>query len=220
MKILIIDDHALFRAGLVLLLRAINPSVTCLDHGSYAAAQPDVAGLDRDSVIFLDLYMPAGNGLDVLLQLKEIAPETPVIVLSGDDRTEVVREVLERGASGFLSKASDPDRLDQALREVMAGKVHIPAEILKGGMFPESRPLALGNPIPMLTSRQRDVLDCLLRGMSNKAICRALDLSDATARQHTQAVMRALNVQTRAQVVIQAVKLGVGMSSTAPVTSD
>lgn len=209
MKVWVVDDHALFRDGLVLLLKTIDPEVEVAASAQLEGMLERLRAGQSADLLLLDLYMPGGTGTRGIDAVKALAPGLPVVVLSSDDRKETIMEALERGATGFVPKGASAAALESAIRMAMRGEIFVPHEAIGGGSFPEGGASSPPGEVPALTPRQRDVLDCLLRGMSNKLICRELDLSEATSRQHTQAVFRALGVGSRAQVVAEAMRRGI-----------
>ena len=145
--------------------------------------------------------------------LRERHPGLPVVMMSARDDAVTVVEALDRGAMGFIPKTSSTELMLNALRLVFAGGTYIPPEAIAGstpegrGVTQASRTLAeLG-----LTSRQVDVLRLLVRGRSNKLICRELDLAEGTVKTHMTAVLRALHVTNRTQAIIAIAKLGITM---------
>lgn len=209
MKVWLVDDHALFRDGLALLLRTLDPQAEIVTDAQLDAVLARLRSGESANLLLLDLYMPGVVGMSGVDAVKALAPALPVVVLSSDDRKETIMEALERGASGFVPKGASAATLEAAMRMALSGEIFVPREAISGGAFPEGGATGAPGELPALTPRQRDVLDCLLRGMSNKLICRDLGLSEATARQHTQAVFRALGVANRAQVVAEAMRRGI-----------
>ena len=210
------DDHALFREGLVLLLRTIAPEAEIVASAQLQAVLDRLQAGEAADLLFLDPYMPDGSGIGGIDAVKAVAPRLPVVVLSSDDRSQTIMETLEHGATGFVPKGASAAALEAAMRMALRGEIFVPREAIGGGTFPESGAAAAPARMPALTSRQQDVLDCLLRGMSNKLICRELGLSEATSRQHTQAVFRALGVSSRAKVVVEAMRRGIGLRDRGP----
>ena len=213
MKILLVDDHALFREGLVELLKGLDPTAVTLQAGNAQAAIQHARAHGDIDIVLLDLYMPGLSGFDLLTTLKEAMPTVPVVVLSSDETRHAVLTALDKGAVGYIPKSSTSKIMTQALRLVLAGGIYLPALVLQSG--PE-RP---AENVPQsvsgsgedlgLTLRQMDVLRCLLRGMSTKLICRELNLHEGTVKSHVQAVFHALNVRTRTQAVVVASQRGV-----------
>ena len=155
----------------------------------------------------LDLQLPGRSGLEVLAQVKQMRPDLPVMVFSADESPERVTEALQAGATSYLFKTASEQVLAEALRAAASHRSTLPAPYVRqfnGGKGVDD--LAL-------SARQREVLQCLLRGMSAKQIARALGISDGTVKSHTVAVFRALNVSSRAQVVLEAHRRGIPFGS-------
>jgi DNA-binding NarL/FixJ family response regulator len=199
-KILLVDDHPLFRGGLKYLLRGLDISVEMDEAGDCAGALARL-GAGAYDLVLLDLKLPGVNGLDGLDSVREAAPGTPVIVLSGEEGPQVVHATIERGAMGFIPKSSTPEVMIEAMRLVLARGIYLPPAALDA--VPES---SAG--LPGLTPRQMDVMRCLIRGKPNKVIARELDVSEATVKAHLTAVFEALGAKNRTEAVYAAAKLG------------
>jgi DNA-binding NarL/FixJ family response regulator len=213
MKILLIDDHALFREGLKFLLRSLDAALEVDEAGNCAKALEHAAARSYDLVL-LDLKMPGVEGLDALAALREAIPGVPLVVISGEDNPGVVRAAIERGAMGFIPKSSTPEVLVQALRLVLAHGVYLPPTVLDAAAVttpapavdsqgPAGQATSLG-----LTVRQVDVLRCVIQGKPNKIIARELDISEGTVKAHLSSVLRAFGVRNRTEAVYAAAKLG------------
>lgn len=193
MRILVIDDHALFREGLRLMLRRLGPDVSVLEAGSCTEGLAQSA-VDVD-LILLDLQLPGGNGAGSVALFRERWPEADIIILSGTDDAQLVSTAQAAGARGFIHKSSTPDQMLQALRQAMEPRLRRPADCEPGAS-------------PPLTPRQREVLVQLCEGLSNKEIARHLQMSDNTVRVHLYEVFRLLGVKTRTQAALLARNLG------------
>ena len=217
MNILLVDDHALFRAGLTLLLRSLLKDVCTAEAGSCEQAFAHLNGGAAVDLILLDLGLPDMSGFDGLLQIRREFPDIPVVMLSSsEDRASVMR-ALDCGAMGFVPKSATSGVLAGALKVILAKGVYLPAKVFlgeRGGLAAPPAPAAGPAPPAVsgielgLTPRQIDVLHLMLEGKSSKLICRELDLSLSTVKTHTSAALRALNVTTRTQAVIAAARLG------------
>jgi two-component system, NarL family, nitrate/nitrite response regulator NarL len=212
MNILLIDDHALFRAGLAMLLQDLAPTSTVCEYGRVADALADICSGKPADIVFLDLHMPDQHGLHALRVIKDQRPKLPVIIMSSDNRAETVATAIDEGASSFVPKSASPEFLELALRATLKGKLFIPDGIMSGGSFPEAIPLPTKG-MPTLTEREKEVLDCLLRGMSNKMISRTLGIAEPTARQHTKAIFDALQVNSRAQAIVESMRRGIRLQN-------
>ena len=209
MYILVVDDHALLRGGMRFLLRSLDPGLQMDDAADCAQALERVAARSYD-LLLLDLKMPGLNGLEALDALREAAPATPLVVLSGEDNPGVVRAAIERGAMGFIPKSSTPEVLVQALRLVLAHGVYLPPAVLGSARAAPATSLGASGEVllPGLTLRQMDVLRCVIRGLPNKIIARELDVSEGTVKAHLTLVLRALGARNRTEAVYAAAKLG------------
>ncbi len=212
-KVLLIDDHTLFRAGLEDLLtrRGIRvvAAVGSGDEGLAAALnlEPDI--------VLLDMRMPQMDGLTVLRQLRKNTPNLRVVMLTTSSNESDLVEALRSGARGYLLKDIEPDELVVALREIVAGKTVVAPElapvlarVVQGG---DSRANEdkLANPFSELTPREYEILTLLAEGQSNKVIARNLGISDGTVKLHVKAILRKLNVSSRITAAVMAVEHGI-----------
>jgi DNA-binding NarL/FixJ family response regulator len=211
-QILLVDDHVLFREGLKFLLRSLDAAVRLDEAGDRAQALERAAAKPYDLVL-LDLKLPGVAGMDVLREMRDAVPETPIVVLSGEEDPHVVRTAIERGAMGFIPKSSTPEVLIQALRLVLARGVYLPPAVLDQ-RAPAPAQRSDGGPakLPGLTDRQMDVLRCVIQGKPNKVIARELDISEGTVKAHLSSVMQALGVHNRTEAVFAAAKLGLRLT--------
>lgn len=188
-NILLIDDHAMFRSGLNMVIAAAMPHAQIHEAGSLREATesaPEV--LD---VILLDINLQGLSGLEGIDLLHRKWPETPVLMLSSQSEPETVRLALSRGAAGFVSKAETADEIVRAISKVLLGaRADAPS-----ATDPASR---------RLTPRQLEVLDLLDQGLSNKLVARKLSLSDNTVRRHVQDILMFFDVGSRAEAVAAA----------------
>jgi DNA-binding NarL/FixJ family response regulator len=214
-KILLVDDHGLFREGITLLLKSVDPGIDVLHAGTGADALQQITR-ERFDMMFLDLGLPDRPGLEVLTELKALAPELPVVVLSGHEERDTVLDAIRRGAMGFIPKSSeDPQLLWHALKMAASGAVTVPASITHSGSGaqPSAPPSARSTTEALgLTSRQWDVLRLLVQGMPNKSIARRLDIAETTARGYVSDLLAAFRVTNRTQLVIEVARRGIDTS--------
>jgi DNA-binding NarL/FixJ family response regulator len=196
-RVLLVDDHALMREGLVLLIAAVDAAVK-VDHAATIAQalQRLAAGPDPDLVL-LDLGLPDAIGLDGLARVREAAESLPVVVLSGHDAAQTVRECIDAGAMGFIPKSVSSATMIGALNAVIAGSVWLPPFLLDAAT-PARMPPAL---LERLTPRQREVLACIVHGMTNRAIALKLGITELTVKSHVTALLEALEVRNRTEAV-------------------
>ena len=224
MRVLVCDDHALFREGLRLLLQRLDETMDVALTGSCDKGVRDAAHIPYDLVL-MDWHMDGLSGADALLAFREVAPFARLVVLSGDRSAALVRSVVDLGAVGFIPKDASPEVLMLALRTVAGGGVYLPGALLSGAgnaggndgaaqgqMLATPAPRDVREAFPHLTERQADVLRAALRGLPNKLIARELGISDGTVKTHLSAVFRELDVQSRTEALYVAAKHGVKIS--------
>ena len=212
MKILIVDDHPLIQEALQHVLAALDPALDIIQAQDASEAHAALSREPDIDLILLDLALPDSDGFELLGDLRREWPGMPVLVLSATHDRSTVEHALDLGAMGFIPKTANTRVLLEALRLVLSGGVYLPSESgrANGGIRPRAvtRPDQLG-----LTLRQADVLKLLVQGKPNKLICRDLRLSEGTVKVHVSAILRALNVRTRTQVVIELARRGVRLDS-------
>ena len=215
MKILVIDDHALVREGLCQILKGLDEQVEVLQSGDCAQGF-DMANLHPDlDLVLLDFHLPDMTGLEALIRLGKSHPELPVVILSGSYNLHIVRQVMKSGAAGFIPKSGVSNELLTALREVLAGEIYYPTELMLSLAAPTVGQADDELPTFPLTPRQEEVLQLLMDGLANKEISRVLDLSAETTKNHVTAVLRHFAVKTRVQAVIAATEQGYSKSGIA-----
>ncbi len=207
MKFLLLEDHPLFRQALKGIMARLDPAATVLECASYDEARP-LLGDDLDLVL-LDLRLSGLDGMKVLATLRTQHPALPVVVVSASEDRHEALEVLRLGALGFIPKASSAEVMEHALRLVLAGDAYLPSHLLQDGDAPAapSRDGSLG-----LTERQQQVMQLMAQGQSNKQIGRALNLTENTVKVHVTAILRELNVSSRAQAIVALFQRGTGPS--------
>lgn len=210
MKVLLIDDHTLFRLGLKGLLERSGIEVVAASTGQSglhmaAQIQPDV--------ILLDMRMPNMDGLEVLKALREQGTQSPITMLTtSTDENDLVR-TLRNGAQGYLLKDMDPKDLVAALQKIRDGETVV-APQLAGTLARalQDKPVVepVKTPLSELTPREMEILSHLAEGQSNKAIARDLGISDGTVKLHVKAILRKLEVRSRVEAAVIAVEQGLG----------
>jgi DNA-binding NarL/FixJ family response regulator len=209
-RVLVVDDHGLARAGLRVILEAqpdIEVVAEASDGGEAVAA---VARLDVD-VALMDIRMAGLGGLDAARRLA--ATRTRVLIVTTFDLDEYIDEALAAGVSGFIVKSAAPDELVAAVRAVAAGEAFLGPSIARRVIQAVARRrvrLAHQPPeLTALTDRERDVLRCLARGLSNREIAAELRIGETTVRTHIGHVLTKLNLRDRLQAAVRAHELGV-----------
>ncbi len=213
-RILLIDDHTLFRAGLSdLLTRRKIEVVASVGVGTEGLK---IASEEELDIVLLDMRMPEMDGISVLKKLKEAHPDLPVAMLTtSSDESDLVG-ALRNGAQGYLLKDMEPDDLVVALREIIAGKTVVApdlATVLANAVQSENQPkVEKEDPFAILTPREFEILTLLAEGQSNKVIARNLGISDGTVKLHVKAILRKLNISSRITAAVMAVEHGVKKS--------
>jgi len=209
MKILLVDDHALIRDALRGVLKELAHDATVVEASDCRQAMRLIDEHPDLHLILLDLNLPDRDGFAVLADLRKRYATISVVVLSAfQDRDNVLR-ALDLGALGFIPKSSAREVMVNALRLVMSGGTYIPPEALARA---EAKEAALGRPVTPaelgLTERQMEVLALMMKGKSNKAISRILDVAEPTVKHHITAILKALKVTNRTEAVIAVGALG------------
>lgn len=207
---LLVDDHALFRAGLTVLLQKMSGEAVVLEVGTAAEAmQASQENPDIDLVL-LDYTLPDSNGIQVLRSLKTTRPALPVILLSAHIDANLIQLALKEQASGFIPKTSTPDVMLSAIQLVLSGGIYIPLEAMNApspilnSMNGVSGKAQGSTGKAQLTQRQMDVLQQMKNGLSNKEIARQLHMSPSTVKVHVAAILRELAASSRTQAVFLA----------------
>ncbi|QVL48629.1 MAG: response regulator transcription factor [Thiocapsa sp.] len=209
MRVLLIDDHALFRFGLQELLERRGIQVV-------AAVGDTAMGLKRvaetlPDVVLLDMRMPQLGGLEMLRRLRAAHPTMPIAMLTTSAEERDVIESLQSGAHGYLLKDMEPDALIAALSEIVQGRTVVAPElaiVLAKAVQGEAAGTAAEGRIADLTPREHEILCHLAEGQSNKAIARRLNISDGTVKLHVKAILRKLDVHSRVEAAVIAVERG------------
>ncbi len=207
-RILIADDHPLFRDALKQALSGAFKSVEILEAGTIEETTERIeAGAEIDLVL-LDLAMPGVRGFSGLLLLRAQHPSVPVVVVSAHEEPSVVRRCVEFGASGFIPKSVNVDTIRGAVAEVLAGGVWTPPDLDLGAA--DEGDAQLSARLATLTPQQVRVLMMLSEGLLNKQIAYELSVSEATVKAHVSAILQKLGVESRTQAVIAASRIEAG----------
>jgi two-component system nitrate/nitrite response regulator NarL len=217
LRVILIDDHTLFRVGLEGLLTSRGIEVIA-SVGSGQDCLRLVGDLKPD-IILLDMRMPGINGLGVLELLRKHDPQLPVVMLTTSTDEGDLLESLRQGAQGYLLKDMEPDELVLALRDIVSGKTVVAPDLAPilakavqgGGASEKAEPEA--SPFSELTPRETEILGLLAEGQSNKAIARNLGISDGTVKLHVKAILRKLDVHSRVEAAVMAVEQGFSKNS-------
>jgi DNA-binding NarL/FixJ family response regulator len=210
-RIIIVDDHPLFRAALRQTLTGGDASAEVEEAGDLAGLNAALDAERERDLVLLDLNMPGVRGFSGLLLLRAQYPEVPVMIISAVDDPAVVRRSFELGAAGYLSKSAGPIEIRRAIETVLAGEMFVPDGI---DLRVEDEHTDLMRRLGTLTPQQVRVLMMLSDGLMNKQIAYELSISEATVKAHVSAILQKLNVDSRTQAVIAASKIEQGQFDT------
>ena len=202
MRILIADDHPLFRAALRQAVEVSFKDARIQEADSLASLEK----LGDDQVpfdlILLDLHMPGTHGFSGLIYLRELYRRVPLVVISANEELEVIQRALQFGADGFIPKSASIETMTDAMGKIMAGERWLPEHARRA--MPPTLPdhSGMSERIASLTPQQFRVMGMLMEGMQNKVIAYELDVSEATIKAHMTAIFRKLGVRNRTQAVL------------------
>lgn len=208
-KILLVDDHTLFRSGIRLILQR-NPEFEIVGEASDGLEGVKRAKQLKPDVVLMDLNMPGLSGLEAMQLIVEDLPGTAVLMLTVSEEAEDLTAALKSGARGYLLKNIDADYLNQSIKRAAAG-VPVIADAMTAKLVMQFRS---GNNVTVaperekLTPRERETMVCLARGESNKEIARNLDVAESTIKIHVQNILKKLNLSSRVQIAVYAVEHG------------
>ena len=209
-RVLVADDHSVVREGLRHVLAGV-PELTVVGEAGTGPDAMTLAATARPDVVLLDLTMPGAGGLEVLRHLRATLPEIRVLILSVHDDPEYVLESVRAGAHGYLRKDSSPAEIRQAIRAVHAGDAYFSPPVarhlttaLRDGVPPAQPEADLGE----LTSREREVLVRVARGLTNRETAAELGISVRTVEAHRDSLMRKLRIHTVAGLTRFAIAQG------------
>jgi DNA-binding NarL/FixJ family response regulator len=207
LRVLLADDHEMVRLAMRHALAPLAASIEWLEAAS-AEEVERIAQSDPDLAL-LDLHMPGSDGVPWIGRLRTRCPTLPIIVVSAEESSQLVRELIDSGVAGFIPKSDTAAVILQAVRLVLSGGTYAPLRLL--GSVETSAPgnggaPRLDAPAHGLTQRQLEVLALLARGLPNKLIARELGLSEGTVKVHLLAIFRVLDVSNRTEAVVAAQK--------------
>ncbi|MEC5409271.1 response regulator transcription factor [Paraburkholderia sp. MPAMCS5] len=229
MRVLLVDDHELFRAGLALLVKELSPDVELL-HASTLSHGVDLAMAEHPDIVFLDLALPDGHGCDVLVRLKDARASLPVVVISADESTETISRCLELRAMGYVPKSSSPEALHAAIVAVLSGGVYLPAASIAGlrraidiaeaparesgrAQPTNGAPTFWDAPLLGLTPREYETLTWLARGLPSKAIASKMGLEDITVRKYISHLLAHFNLRRRTELIVMLADKGITLGT-------
>jgi DNA-binding NarL/FixJ family response regulator len=214
MKILLADDHPLFREGVKHVLMQLDEQVSIVDAHDYPSLFAEAAAHPELDLVLADLYMPGMGGHEGIAEFRNQFPDTPLVIMTASESRSDARRAMASGALGYVLKSSPSQVMLNALNRVLDGDIYVPP-ILEGDEQADD-PVSL---MPFssqgirLTHRQLEVLKLLLQGKPNKIIARELDLSEGTVKIHVAAIFRALGVTNRTEAAVAAQRFELNLAS-------
>jgi DNA-binding NarL/FixJ family response regulator len=206
-RLMIVDDHPLFRGALNQALSASIAGSEIIEAGSLDDMVAALARSSEVDLILLDLSMPGVAGLAGLVYLRADHPEIPVVIVSASEDTPLMRRAIEFGASGYIPKSLPVDEIRDAVRKVLDGAIWVPRD-LELSTTADKETSELVSRLTTLTPQQVRVLMMLGEGLLNKQIAFRLSVSEATIKAHVSAILQKLGVDSRTQAVIAINRIG------------
>ena len=206
MRILLADDHPLFREGVKPVLEKLDPAAEVIEAVDFPSAFEAMRHGGEMDLALMDLYMPGMSGIDGVIRFRAMFPDIPLVILSASEQLDDMQKPLAAGALGYINKSSSSDMILGALRRVLAGGVYTPPSLLDGDddEAAAAAAAAVGKRYPALSGRQIEVLRHLAKGSSNRQIGEALDVTEGTIKLHVAAIFRILKVNNRTEAVLVA----------------
>jgi len=225
-RLLVVDDHTLFRRGLTALLSQDERFTVVAEAGDSGEALR-AAGREQPDLILLDNHLPGVRGVDAIAGLKEVAPNAQVLMLTVSEDEDDLAAALNAGAEGYLLKTINSEDLCESIVKVVAGDSVVSPEMTRKLVAAfrsrAAAPTALATPDPAdagdlpaaqaaprdpLSAREREILALIARGASNKLIARELDIAETTVKIHVQHILRKLGLNSRVQAAVYATERG------------
>jgi DNA-binding NarL/FixJ family response regulator len=210
MNVLIIDDHALIREGIAMMVKSIRPEAGVW-LANTASAGAEIASSQPIDFTFLDLQLPDASGFDALQSMKRRNEMMSVVVVSAQEDRPTVLRALEMGAKAFVPKSANSAEIRNVVRNLLDGKVCLPDSVLTPEAGAPASPVHISEPEWNLTERQKEVLALLVLGLSNKMIARKLDIVESTVKIHVSAILREMKVATRTQALLEVARRGISL---------
>ena len=205
-RVLVVDDHAIVRKGVVSLL-ATEPDIVVVGEAGNGRVAVEKAAELKPDVVLMDLVMPEMDGLEAIQQITASQPKARILVLTSFAADDKVFPALKAGALGYLLKDSNPEDLIEAIRQVKNGESWLHPAVARKVLNEWAHPEQTATPEP-LTEREMEVLRLLAQGLSNREIAERLVLSEATVRTHVSSLLAKLHLASRTQAALYALREG------------
>jgi DNA-binding NarL/FixJ family response regulator len=207
-RVVVVDDHPLFRQE-VLFTLSREADIEVAGEGDSGRRALELVALHRPDVVLLDIAMPEGDGLSVAAQIAQSFPATRIVMLTASGEGDDLMTAMRVGASGYVVKGAGASEVVDAVRAVAQGAAYITPR-MAGHLLAEMTRRKADNPLDDLTERERQVLDLVATGMSNKEVGETLNLAEKTVKHYMTAVLEKLHVRSRLEAALLARKLGLG----------
>jgi two-component system response regulator NreC len=211
LRLLLVDDHAVVRTGLRMLLEE-HGDVTIVGEAGTAAEAIEAAGRLNPDVVLMDIGLPDISGIDAARELKRLRPSVAIVALTIHEDAEYFFKMLDAGAIGYVPKRAAPEELLSAIEAAARGEVYLypsMAKLLVGDYLRQEQAVKSARALDGLTAREQEVLTPLVEGESNQAIADQLGISPKTVARHRENLMRKLNLHSRAELVKYAIRKGI-----------
>ena len=203
MRILIADDHPLFRRALAQTVREQLPDADTVEAASLSEVRAELVRAPDTDLVLLDLHMPGNHGLMGLAALRSEHPAVAIVMISAHDDARTIRRALACGAMGYIPKSAAPEQIAQALRALIDHGTAVPSELFDGSTATESDEIeSLARRLTRLTPQQHRVLALVADGRLNKQIADTLGIQERTVKAHLTAIFERLGVRNRTQAGI------------------
>ncbi|WP_419904695.1 response regulator [Kiloniella sp.] len=199
LKILVADDHQMVREGVKGVLAELDTDLIVLEAEDFSGVIESISAHTDLDLVLLDISMPGMDGVKNIIQLKSLAPDIPVAILSAHNDPKLVKEALAIGADGYISKTSKTAVMLHAIRLILDGEIYIPSLFLEPNGLDITEQEQPSSPLDNLTPRQLEVFDRMRTGASNKEIAREIGCAESTVKAHVTAILKTLNVNSRAK---------------------
>lgn len=209
-RVMLVDDHAVVRAGLRMMLESEEEFDICSEASTASEAILNTAQ-DKPDVILMDIGLPDMTGIDATREIKRVFPEIPVVALTIHEDEEYFFKMLDAGASGYVPKRAAPEELLSAIRAAYSGEVYLYPSLAKLLVrdFLSQQQESAANTLNGLTAREEEVLALLAEGESNTEIAEKLTISPKTVARHRENIMNKLNLHSRTDLVKFAIRKGI-----------
>ena len=209
MKVLLADDHALFREGVRMVLETmVEEPLTVVEACDFPQVLAQVHATPDFDVALVDLAMPGMDGVSAIGAIRRAAPDLYLVVVSASEDPQMVRRALDAGAHGYISKSAGSTQMMKGIRSVLSGESFVAPPAAAAAAAAQPGDFNAERLRTLLTPRQRDVLAMLRQGKSNKEVARDLNLAEITVKLHVTAILRSLGCENRTQAAILAARMG------------